>query len=179
MLIDYIKEYNDVLTKEICEQLIKLFDYQDYTQNYNQSNSTYLKFQEIIVKDNVLCEQILDRTEKIKRQYFIDCKIKYLPSLYNYELLRVKKYNNNGVDQFGNHIDCYDKVSGQRYLAFLFYLNNISDGGVTEFLDPINHTVVPQQGKVLIFPPTFLFPHAGHKPVDTNKYVLSTYLHFA
>ena len=42
----------------------------------------------------------------------------------------------------------------------------------------LNWTVQPKRGSILIFPPTWMYRHAGLPPVSNDKYILGTYLHY-
>jgi hypothetical protein len=64
-----------------------------------------------------------------------------------------------------------------RFLALLFYLNTVIEGGETEFMN-LNVVVPPKAGSVMVFPPFWMFPHAGRTPRSNDKYVLGTYLHY-
>ena len=81
-------------------------------------------------------------------------------------------------DQFLIHTDVQDHQSAKRYLAFLIYLNDDFKGGETTF--PYNKlTIKPETGKVLVFPPTWQYPHSGLPVKSGNpKYIMSTYLHY-
>ena len=70
-----------------------------------------------------------------------------------------------------------DHDSARRFLVLFFYLNDVEEGGETYFQD-IDFTVQPKEGRLLIFPPTWMFPHAGLKPVSNDKYIAGTYLHY-
>ena len=59
------------------------------------------------------------------------------------------------------------------------YLNDVEEGGETEFLSNGEFTVKPKCGRMVVFPPSFMFPHRGRKPISNSKYILSTYLHYA
>ncbi|MFO1473223.1 MAG: 2OG-Fe(II) oxygenase [Lysobacterales bacterium] len=50
-----------------------------------------------------------------------------------------------------------------------------ASGGDTAFCDP---AAAPRAGRLLMFPPYWMFQHAGLPPVSGNKYILSTYLLF-
>ena len=100
----------------------------------------------------------------------------FLPKEYAMEGMKVKCYRPNGVDQFKMHVDVSDKASAGRFLSFLLYLND-SDGG-TEF-PLLNKTIAAQEGRLIMFPPLWTYPHAGQQPQDgRTKYILSTYLHY-
>ena len=64
-----------------------------------------------------------------------------------------------------------------RYLVFLWYLNDVADGGETVFVD-IDMKVAPRAGRLLVFPPYWMYQHAGLPPVSNDKYIISTYLMF-
>ena len=50
-------------------------------------------------------------------------------------------------------------------------------GGETEFCG-LDCKVAPRTGRLLMFPPYWMFQHAGLPPVSGNKYILSTYMMF-
>ena len=90
------------------------------------------------------------------------------------EQLRLKRYKVGENDRFEWH-DVGDHSSARRFLAMFYYLNDVEKGGETEF----SHTKVkPVQGRVLMFPPMWMFPHAGLAPVSNDKYIIGTYLHY-
>ena len=102
----------------------------------------------------------------------------WFPEKIFFEELRIKKYEPGTDDQFLLHTDVQDHQSAKRYLAFLIYLNDDFKGGETTF--PYNKlTIKPETGKVLVFPPTWQYPHSG-LPVKSGspKYIMSTYLHY-
>ena len=38
--------------------------------------------------------------------------------------------------------------------------------------------IQPECGRVVVFPPTWEYPHSGLPPSDCPKYILSTYIHY-
>ena len=104
--------------------------------------------------------------------------VEWFPDRFYFEELRVKKYEPGTEDQFGLHVDVQDHATAKRYLAFLVYLNDDFKGGETDF--PYNNlTVKPKTGTVLVFPPTWQYPHRGLPVKSGNaKYIMSTYLHY-
>ena len=102
---------------------------------------------------------------------------KYLPDIKYIEEFRIKKYEVGGVDRFDEHVDVIDHKSAKRCLAMLFYLNDVDEGGKTIF--PHHHKeFTPVKGSVIIFPPTWEYPHLGEPPVSNPKYIMSSYLHY-
>lgn len=88
----------------------------------------------------------------------------------------LKRYKPGGAERFQLHFDSIYAVSN-RYLVFLWYLNDVPGGGETVFPD-LELAVQPAAGRLLMFPPYWMFQHAGEPPVGGDKYILSTYLLF-
>ena len=124
----------------------------------------------------LLCYKIVEVIKEYKKD--LPEFVNWFPDKFAFEELRIKKYEPNSDDEFGLHVDVQDHQSAKRYLAFLVYLNDDFKGGETTF--PYhNLTVKPETGTVLVFPPTWQYPHRG-MPVRSGspKYVMSTYLHY-
>ena len=102
---------------------------------------------------------------------------RFFPERYGLEEFRIKRYN-EGVDYFAQHVDVGDLNSSRRFLAFLFYLNDDYEEGSTLFKTPNHRNIRPKEGHVLIFPPTWQYPHEGLAPKGKPKYIMSTYLHY-
>lgn len=68
-----------------------------------------------------------------------------------------------------------DYATSRRFLSFFWYLNDVDQGGETVFDDLI---IQPKTGRMVVFPPLWMFPHKGCIPISNEKYLLSTYLHY-
>ena len=90
--------------------------------------------------------------------------------------LVMKRYAAGGSEKFQLHFDAVNEVC-DRYLVFLWYLNDIDAGGETRFPSLDLH-VVPRAGRLLVFPPYWMFPHQGCPSPTRDKYIVSTYLRF-
>jgi hypothetical protein len=69
------------------------------------------------------------------------------------------------------------KNEKNRVITYLWYLNDILEGGETDFPD-INIKVKPETGKLILFPATWDFPHCGKMPISSNKYIVTGWLYF-
>ena len=65
------------------------------------------------------------------------------------------------------HID-----SVHRMLAWTIYLNDVPEGGETEFLYQ-SERVKPVKGRTVIFPAGFMHTHRGNPPISNEKYILT------
>ena len=90
--------------------------------------------------------------------------------------LVLKRYSPDGKDRFQLHFDAIHHVAN-RYLVFLWYLNEVQDGGETRF-PQLDYSVQTKAGRLLIFPPYWMYQHEGLPPRSQDKYILSTYLLF-
>jgi len=90
--------------------------------------------------------------------------------------LILKRYRAGTDEQFQPHFDSIHEVAN-RYLVLLWYLNDVEQGGETAFRQ-LDVTVTARTGRLLVFPPYWMFQHAGLPPVSGDKYIISTYLLF-
>jgi hypothetical protein len=73
----------------------------------------------------------------------------------------------------GGFYDWHDDFSVQddyfRVLTYIWYLNDINDGGYTEFIDGTK--IKPEAGKLVLFPSTWTYLHRGVSPLSETKYI--------
>ena len=60
-------------------------------------------------------------------------------------------------------------------MVFLFYLNDVEEGGETEFLYQ-DLKVKPKTGSLIVFPPYYTHAHRGKAPESGKKYIINTWL---
>lgn len=181
-LNDLIQVHDDILEKEYCDFLIELFETQSENQELieNDGKPNFTQFN--LTKNCKLSEEINNVHNYIISKVF-ECKNKYyefvdprcFPEKHNFEEFRIKKYDTSGNQRFDTHVDVQDYESARRFLSFMFYLNDVSEGGETVFEDM---TISPKCGRVIVFPPLWMYPHKGCPPISNEKYILSTYFHF-
>ena len=100
---------------------------------------------------------------------------RHIPPFKELEEFRIKRYTTNGIERFDEHVDVTDYNSSLRGVAFLFYLND-NDGNTLFPLHDLN--IQPVSGRVIVFPPTWEYPHQGLAPKNNPKYIMSTYIHY-
>ena len=95
----------------------------------------------------------------------------------NYSVFQIQKYIKN-TGKYIYHDDAHIKWENksQRVFTYLWYLNNIEEGGETEFWG--NRQIKPECGKLLIFPASWTFPHRGKVPVSNDKYILTGWVYY-
>ncbi len=79
------------------------------------------------------------------------------------------------------HSECYPQKPHNealhRILAFTIYLNDVEEGGETEFVYQ-NKKLKPKAGQMSIFPAYFTHTHRGNMPVSNDKYILTSWVLF-
>ena len=81
-------------------------------------------------------------------------------------------------DHFGNsHSERTDITGIHRLFAWMTYLNDVEDGGTTDF-DYYNIKVKPECGKTLIWPAEWTHAHKGSVLKSGKKYIITGWMHF-
>lgn len=70
------------------------------------------------------------------------------------------------------HSDAESRAMAQRLLVFIMYLNDVKEGGETEFLY-LSKRIKPKMGRILIFPATYTHTHRGNPPISNTKYIFT------
>jgi len=189
----YIKIYDDVIDADSCNMLIGKFEAAEedqYEEVRQVERDKAIAFTQINLVNNEDWASVQNGMLEVFQDYIMayinDCKIepKQWPQTYGYEAIRIKRYLNNNYDRFDPHVDVMNQETSRRFLAFFIYLNDVDEGGETEFIS-INKPgtyiplkIEPRQGRLLMFPPLWMYYHAGLKPVSNNKYLIHSYCHY-
>jgi hypothetical protein len=64
-----------------------------------------------------------------------------------------------------------------RVLLFLIYLNDVEEGGETDFYYQ-DKSIKPKAGTMVIAPCGFTHTHRGNIPISSSKYVLASWVSF-
>ena len=177
----YIRTYDNVITEGQCESLVDMFD-KKTDQHVSTNLESGTQFTEININHHKDWSDVVNKLYQTVRPYVDrykkDVNIgKYQwPLQYGFEQIRFKRYLPNDIDEFKEHVDVGDYNSARRFLVLFLYLNH-NKAGETSFPD-YDIKVKPEPGKLLMFPPTWTYLHIGHKPKETPKYIIGTYLHY-
>jgi len=181
-LNDFIKIYENSLEPDVCNFLISLFEQieekhenhnNDGKPNFTQFNLT--ENRELSAEVNQVHNHIIKKIFEYKQIYYQYICKDVFPQEHALEQFRIKKYNAGGEDRFDTHVDVMTYETSRRFLSFMWYLNDVEEGGKTVFKDL---EIQPKQGTLVVFPPLWLFPHRGEPPMSNSKYILTSYLHY-
>ena len=99
--------------------------------------------------------------------------------VYRPGTLNLQKYEQNKGGYPHWHSENYPLDSTHehlhRVLLFMFYLNDVTEGGETEFFYQ-NRSIKPTQGTMVIAPAGFTHTHRGLMPRSGDKYILTSWV---
>ena len=180
----YIRVYDDALDPSLCASMIESFGSLEAHQIQNGrgvrrglENSSWAELDVGRFADDGFRALFRDQIDRSLERYNRDVGLAIpLPNSPVTAELRMKRYQPGRSDRFELHFDAiYEKAN--RYLVFLWYLNDVEEGGETRF-HRLDLAVRPKAGRLLMFPPYWMYQHAGLPPRSGDKYILSTYLMF-
>jgi hypothetical protein len=180
-LSNYVRTYENALSADFCAQVIDYFEADPSAQKRNGksfrsglSESSWLERDLSGLQEFNFSNVLTNCFRHYKAVYERDCGIRPpLPAPASMAPWIVKRYDPGGEDRFQPHYDSVADVAN-RYMVFLWYLNDVEEGGETSFVD-LGIDSHPEAGKLLVFPPYWMYRHAGQAPVSGPKYILSTY----
>jgi hypothetical protein len=176
-LTDYIRVFNDVVSPSMCQQIIDA---------YESNQSSVEEWDTELYKFHQLNLNHVDETKGLAMSFanlLIPCYETYFKSLGmrdfveidTFEDIRIKKYVKGSGDEFRNHVDVTTREDATRFCIAILYLND--NDGITRF-PSLGVGVEPKVGRVVMFPPYWMFPHNGKAPTDNDKYIMMTSLHY-
>lgn len=99
--------------------------------------------------------------------------------LFRLAPINAQKYD-QGMGNYGYwHSEIFPQPGANdalhRLLLFIIYLNDVEEGGETDFFYQ-NKSVKPKAGSMVIAPCGFTHTHRGNIPISSDKYVLTSWM---
>ena len=170
----------------VCDDLIDLFETSD-NKHIGETRQGVDK----TIKDSLdlqLYQNQIDNNKSLKLYFkeLIKCLMLY-KSKYKFcdknvepwgleERFNIQKYRPTQA-YHSWHPEKSGISSGKRHLVFLTYLNDVKNGGETEFYYQ-KLKVKPEKGLTVIWPVEWTFTHKGHTTVDEDKYIITGWYEF-
>jgi hypothetical protein len=183
--MEYIYEKENSLDIELCKKIIDLFEKSEkkhdgiiisgLSKNIKNTSDLHFNSEKDLFED---IDKILYIELNKNLYYYID-KINEKCKTLQYESFtdsgfNIQKYIKN-EGKYIYHNDEYITKNTKRILTYIWYLNDVDDGGETEFFG--NYKIKPKCGKLVIFPASWTFPHCGLTPKSNDKYILTGWIH--
>jgi hypothetical protein len=185
-MTNYIVEFKNSIPDLLCEEIIEIFEEHDT----KRKGATIGGIKPEVLDSLDIC---IDNEENDlwKKKLFSFIQKELINKLNQYEkIINKYKYNNgfNIEKMFIRNVTIrkYEKNKGKykyhkdelhflknksrRIISFIWYLNNINEGGETIFEN--NYKIKPEIGKLLLFPSSWTYPHTGSIPISDDKYII-------
>lgn len=189
---DFVGVYKNAFSKEWCNEVIKYFDNMNEA-GFSTDRQQWQGTPKMMKEDdslNASFENEVDFTfSKYIHSEFLDKFWENIYPLYanNYSALddlashmvysqKIQKTKIGGGYHVW-HCEQSDRGTANRILTFVLYLNDVEEGGETEFLYQ-GKRVSPEAGTVVIFPASFTHTHRGNPPLSNEKYLLTGWVEF-
>ncbi len=181
---DFIVVYRS-LERELCTEVIELFN-SDQNKwrgkiGRKEDNSTYKEDTKSSWDLEILNDgEWKDLFQKIHPKIQA-CMADYLsrsPVLKSFPLqvtgYKIQMYPKN-EGYFRWHADSLGRNARNRVAAMVLYLNDVEQGGETEFFHQ-SLKIAPKAGNLLLFPAGWNYMHCGHTPESNDKYIISSFI---
>ena len=188
-ITNFIGVFDNYLPKIECEKAIKLFEEED-------------KFNKTL--DRMTFENAPYNMKKDKQAFLNPHNLSFWweelkPIIVNFDLACQHYYNKTGIlDAYdggpfhfttlkiqktlpteGYHVWHIEHNKGfenePRAFVFSVYLNDVEEGGETEFLH-FSKRVKPKTGRIVFWPAAFPYIHRGNPPLSGEKYILTSWM---
>jgi hypothetical protein len=187
--MNLIEEYHNAYPKDYCNTLIRRFENMIENGQFVKQSS---------IKKNQDSRVAFDWAYHHTSHYHMDpdlCAFFYQNLVEYYSSHYAEKYKiletcwqhtpkgmsiqrtGPGEGYHSWHCENADVSSSTRILAYTLYLNDIDEGGETEFLYQ-GIKIKPETGKLVIWPAYFTHPHRGNPIYKGFKYIVSGWFTF-
>ena len=180
----FIRVYDDALPATWCTRLLKGFDALSAHQARNGrelraglEDSAWTELNVTRHGDPLTAGFFRGRIDEALARYNADVQLDLpVPNSPAFADLVLKRYRPDCAERFQLHFDAINHLSN-RYVVLLWYLNDVERGGGTRF-PKLGVEIEARAGRLLMFPPYWMYQHEGLPPESGDKYILSTYLLF-
>lgn len=189
--MELIKIYKNSLPKIICNNIINIFENSENKKEGETLSgiNKEIKFS-LDLHGNDIENEEWKYIEKIIRKELNNKLEIYYYEINNGELKEPMFQPYNHIEDSGFQIQKYNMGEGFynfhndfniiepdkfRVLTYLWYLNEVEEGGETEFYNGMK--IKPEKGTLLIFPSTWTYTHKGNIPLSSNKIIMTGWIY--
>ena len=195
MIDKFIGVFDNVLSKEHCEELIKVYEdcqvlnYCINRQNLgkkkiNQDTNLVFPNSKEHIKDEIFFDSIQPHVKNFLEVAWVSYAqyankygiLNEMASHRFYDSIKIQKTKPTE----GYHVwycEHDGRLFGSRLLLVMCYLNDVKEGGETEFLYQ-SRRIKPKQGTIVICPSSFTHTHRGNPPLTGDKYMINGWIEF-
>lgn len=185
---DFIGVFENAVPPELCDHMVAMFD-QLYEQGFSLNRqdfesakktekqddvifaSGHLGFMSYVPKEVMQCIwqnaydpyiAIFSIINELQKHVITDIKVQ-------------RTLIGGGYHSW--HCEADGPQRAKRLLAYTIYLNDVQEGGETEFLY-YPRRIKPKKGTLLLFPSGYTHTHRGNPPISNTKYIATGWIEF-
>ena len=186
---NFIGSWN-IENDKLCNEIIKFFE---ENKSLQTEGTTALGYDPKIKKTTDITidpYQLKDPKYSLFNSYFKLLNGCFIDYKSQYPFLKLKFFNKTHIGNFnvqkyisGDHFSLIHSERTSlsalhRLFAWMTYLNNVDDGGTTNF-EYYDIKVKPEIGKTLIWPAEWTHAHSGSILKSGTKYIITGWIQFA
>lgn len=187
---DHIRFIDGIFDDDICNACIDCFDdledkgltfsRKHFGQHFGQQADTSIFYNEV---DAMLSEPMKDINDFVHNEIIESWQIRYpiidsgmYGGLYNAQMKMQKTRPSEGYHQWHSEggSSWHDRNT---VLAWMLYLNDIEEGGETEFLYQ-GVRAKPVKGRFICWPGGWTHVHRGNPPLKETKYAITGWINY-
>jgi len=171
----FIGIYKNAVSHEWCDKVIDYFE--------KSKNDHINRVAEIFSRDKAcglwygkdLIDEFKDNLTSVYEQY--KYKYPWAPDIRSLFITDYKIQKTLPTEGFHNYHteNNNNKSTIYRSAVYTVYLNDVKEGGETEFLYQLKK-IPPEKGTICIFPAYYTHPHRGNTPYSNPKYIMTGWL---
>jgi hypothetical protein len=189
---NFIGIYENAFNKEYCENTIRAFDELEEL-GYSINRKKYENLDSVYKSDTAIFTPDIIYTSHIPRELHSTFLLRFWNEIYSKyaEEYSILKHGSQKHSIFANklqktrvgegyhmwHYESAARETGHRLLSYILYLNDVDEGGETEFLY-LHKRIKPKQGTFILFPAAFTHTHRGNPPLSNTKYIATGWVEF-
>ena len=181
----FIYEKKNALPDFLCDDMVARFEANEADQYQGRvgvdmnSNTDLKKTTDVIASgkehwkdvDNNLFRSLAIALKEFKEVYpYFSEMSRFKDMGYNIQRYREGEY-------YHWHVDADNLGIASRQLVALWYLNDVEEGGTTDFIFQ-KASVTPEKGKLMLFPPFWTHEHRAAEVKKGVKYIATTWITF-
>jgi len=183
---DFVGVWENAFNQQYCDDVISYFEQMKESgfsgsrqqwgkdpKHFKDDQSVNTSFEDTVCFNNTkeINRSFIDRFFSLTDEYVGDFSI--LAETQPQPQVFTNKIQKTEVGG-GYHVWHCEDLGGKQYsgrvLTYILYLNDVEEGGETEFLY-YPRRIKPKTGTLLLFPAGFTHTHRGNPPISNTKYI--------
>ena len=188
---NFVGVFENAFSKEYCDEVIEYFEQATaagFVQNRQQQNADTSKRSindsQFYAHSEFSIKYTAELATKFSSIFWNELYSEYVKKfdimqdfashkIYSYKVQKTEV----GQGYHVWHTENMNKDTSERILTWILYLNDVEEGGETEFLY-YPKRIKPKTGTLILWPAGFTHTHRGNPPISNTKYIVTGWVEF-